>query len=206
VTDVSESERIAEAVRRAMATAEAPAAKSPGPVPLRELIAAFDLIHDEVPGLNCRQVARWLERAGVPPPRDLPDDDGPLAGYLFANNRGAYIFVNKDDALPRRRFSAAHELGHYLLHFEPGEEVEFVQGDEQEMIAEEPEEALGVMEREANRFAAELLMPEATCRRLHREAREQHAHSPRYLEHRIAGELLVSREAARWRLRSLKLI
>jgi hypothetical protein len=29
---------------------------------------------------------------------------------------------------------------------------------------------------------------------------------PRYVEHRLAGELLVSRNAARWRLRSLKLV
>jgi Zn-dependent peptidase ImmA (M78 family) len=54
------------------------------------------------------------------------------------------------------------------------------------------------MERQANRFAAELLMPEAVCR-----AMRAYTVSSRFLEHQLARDLLVSREAMRWRLREL---
>ena len=46
-----------------------------------------------------------------------------MAGYLFAYQRdeSSYgcILVKQDDPVERRRFSAAHELGHYLPHFLP---------------------------------------------------------------------------------------
>jgi len=45
--------------------------------------------------------------------------DEPLAGFLFANEGGAALFVRAGDPIARRRFSAAHELGHYVLHFVP---------------------------------------------------------------------------------------
>ena len=41
----------------------------------------------------------------------------PLSGFLYANGGGACVFVREEDAVARRRFCAAHELGHYLLHW-----------------------------------------------------------------------------------------
>lgn len=42
-----------------------------------------------------------------------------LAGFLYVNTSYGCIFVEANDRLTRRRFSVAHELGHYLLHFLP---------------------------------------------------------------------------------------
>lgn len=58
----------------------------------------------------------------------------------------------------RRRFALAHELGHYLLHY--GESRVFV--DSPTVFSRDGIAAQGVdrQEREANAFAAELLMPE----------------------------------------------
>jgi Zn-dependent peptidase ImmA (M78 family) len=53
-------------------------------------------------------------------------DETSLAGYLYVTTNFGCIFVNQFNSLKnehelitRRRFSAAHELGHYLLHFLP---------------------------------------------------------------------------------------
>jgi len=179
----------------------------PGPAPLREFIAAFNLTHDEVPKLCRAKVALTFEKAGIEPPQEFWKNSAPLAGFLFANADGGYILVNAEDPVPRRRFSAAYELGHFLLHFRLGN-ADPVGGylQEDETITEADEEDLAAMERQANLYAAELLMPEEACRRIAAEALQKGGHSPAYLEHKLAGELLVSREAARWRIRGLKLL
>ena len=66
----------------------------------------------------------------------------------------AIITVNKDSRLPRQRFSAAHELGHWMcdrgkIAFSCVEAVFRTEWED-----DNPE-------RRANRFAADLLMPEA---------------------------------------------
>ena len=61
------------------------------------------------------------------------------------------------------------------------------------------------MEQEANRFAVELLMPADVCRARAAELRKNHHCCPRgVLVYRLASELLVSREALRYRLQSLE--
>ena len=199
MTLAAERALIADAVRRAAAAAELPwPPTGSGPVPLYEMIAAFNLDHAELPALTRASAAAHLRSIGVER-ADLLTDPTPLAGFLFANDAGGCVLVRRDDPIPRRRFSAAHELGHYLLHFRATDAAEgFVKDDE--MITDADDEVqLATMERQANAFAAELLMPAEVCLRLagNRQA------SRRYLEHRLAGELLVSREAARWRLRSI---
>jgi hypothetical protein len=207
---------IADAIRRlydAAGLAWPPAAGSGrGPVPLDRLIAAHNLAHEEVPGLTRAAAAAYLARWGVRRP-ELLADMTPLAGFLFANARGGAVLVRQEDNLPRRRFTAAHELGHYLLHFLPRlrPEETFVQDDEADTVCEE-EKAPGAdglslpeMERQANRFAADLLMPEAACREVRDRFAGRSAPVARFLEHHLAGELLVSREAVRWRLRGLGL-
>ncbi|HEY7424704.1 MAG TPA: hypothetical protein VH682_10790, partial [Gemmataceae bacterium] len=85
------------------------------PVPLDRLIATYNLVHEEVSGLTRAAAGAFLARWGVHRP-ELLEDTAPLAGFLFANARGGYILARADDPLPRRRFTAAHELGPYLLH------------------------------------------------------------------------------------------
>lgn len=211
---------VADAIRRLYAAAGLPwppsASASVTPVPLDRLIATYALAQDEVSGLTRATAGAYLARWAVHRP-ELLEDPAPLAGFLFANAKGGYILVNADDSLPRRRFTAAHEMGHYLLHFLPrlqatrDVETYLVQDDNDETVREEDKSdddkalSLPAMERQANLFAAELLMPVA----LMRAARDRYAarfQTPsRFLEHHLARDLLVSRDAMRWRLRSLSL-
>ncbi len=62
------------------------------------------------------------------------------------------------------------------------------------------------MERQANRFAAELLLPESVCRTRFEQHWRRYGRVVRVLVYQIAGELLVSREAVAWRLSGLGLI
>lgn len=201
-------DRIAQAVRRAFENAGlewSPAGD--GPVPLDRLIGDFELEHEEIPGLTRGRAAATLARYGIDCAA-LPCDATPLAGLICADGRRGTVFVCGDDPLTRRRFSAAHELGHYLLHFDPADETgTFLQHDTAETLAE-PDAGddwleLAALEREANRFAAELLMPAAAVRRLHARLSARQRLTENFLANRIAGELLVSRQAALWRLREL---
>lgn len=64
--------------------------------------------------------------------------DEPLAGFLFANEGGAAVFVRLNDPISRRRFSAAHELGHYMLHFVPQATQLFARRERIQYISGEP--------------------------------------------------------------------
>jgi hypothetical protein len=87
----------------------------------------------------------------------------------------------------RRRFTIAHEIGHFVLHEErrrPGSDGAV-------------DEAGGAEEREADTFAAELLMPEHLVREAVRE------HGPDAT--RLADRFEVGRKAMQTRLRELGL-
>jgi len=114
-----------------------------------------------VPPLDVEELAASLCRLHV----QTADDLGPIAGLapdvqlsgLLLPARWE-IWVRRDEPAPRRRFTVAHEIGHHLLHSDGAAvlcrpaDVETAQGTER------------AREREANRFAAELLMPEAMVR------------------------------------------
>jgi Zn-dependent peptidase ImmA (M78 family) len=210
MTPADESRFVSEAVRQTYLDAGLPWPPTPtGPVPLDSMTRAYPLVHEEVPGLNRAAASALLGRWGVRW-ADIPRPDPSLAGFLYANARSGYIFVRRGDNLPRRRFTAAHELGHYRLHLAPAlarsdyADAEMIQSDEE--IAESGEADLAAMERQANRFAAELIMPEAVCRSLLDRHASRYGTTARFLVHHLAGELLVSREAIAWRLYGLGLI
>ena len=76
--------------------------------------------------------------------------------------------------------------------------------DTDETLHEADEDVADLMEKEANRFAAELLMPAEVCRARADELRRTHGCCPRgVLDYRLQSELLVSREAMKYRLQSL---
>jgi len=85
----------------------------------------------------------------------LPDD---TSGILEkSENNKSTIFVNKTHPPVRKRFTIAHEIGHYLLSSKNGIYVDksifFRDGKSQQAIDKE--------EMTANCFAAELLMPKS---------------------------------------------
>ncbi len=170
-----------------------------GPVLLSQFFEELNLNHVALPNLSCGAVTAFLQTKGMPV-GPVGEPASPLAGCLYWVADDGWAFVTADDILPRRRFTAAHELGHAVLHRD-------VMGD---FIADasisETDDAEGQREREANRFAAELLMPEEVCRAREEEMRAEYKveKCPRLvLANRLASELLVSRQAAQFRLKTL---
>jgi Zn-dependent peptidase ImmA (M78 family) len=82
--------------------------------------------------------------------------DGDLSGALVRRKGETYIGVNSSDHPNRQRFTIAHELGHFVLHRGISIHV-----DKDFMVNRDGDSSQGVDpdEMEANRFAAELLMP-----------------------------------------------
>jgi uncharacterized protein DUF955 len=68
------------------------------------------------------------------------------------------IWVRRDESETRRRFTIAHEIGHHLLHSD-GATVLC-----RPLDVDQADDAERAKERQANRFAAELLMPEPLVR------------------------------------------
>lgn len=80
-----------------------------------------------------------------------------ISGFLYLKEDKPIIFVNSLHPKARRRFTAAHEMGHFLLNHN-GEL--FV--DKGHILYRDSRSKDGNIrqEKEANKFAAELLMPE----------------------------------------------
>lgn len=111
-----------------------------------------------------------IKSLGIEIREEEVDDD--LSGFLFRDmTKGkAVIGVNASHHHNRVRFTLAHELGHYLLH--EGETVHFdgrKPGLTVSLRSVESSKGVDDNEKEANLFAAELLMP---ARFLERDLRE----------------------------------
>jgi Zn-dependent peptidase ImmA (M78 family) len=83
--------------------------------------------------------------------------EGELAGMLVRANGQIIIGVNSLHHINRQRFTIAHECGHFLLH--QGEEIHIDRTFRINKRNEVSSMAVDADEIEANRFAAELLMP-----------------------------------------------
>ena len=87
-----------------------------------------------------------------------------IGSFTTPGVMGAYdrqkrnIFAHKAASIERKTFTVAHELGHHFLHKEKQKDVMWRQTFQQ--IGHEERG----LEREANRFAAALLMPEHLVR------------------------------------------
>lgn len=176
-----------------------------GPVPLERFFKEMDfgILHTALPKLSLRVVVEHLiaERWVTDPESlgDLAASTEHLEGFLFWSKDVGLAFVNADDILPRRRFTAAHELGHAVLH---RDRMGRYRADA--AIVEGSDESDDQLEREANRFAAELLMPEEILHARASELKAAYGACPRsVLASRLASELLVSREAVGYRLKNL---
>jgi Zn-dependent peptidase ImmA (M78 family) len=113
-----------------------------------------------------------------------------LSGALYPAARE--IVVNAGEAETRRRFTLAHELGHWVCHCLAGQgQPVFCRHQDLESSADR------ALEREANVFAAELVMPEPEVREV-------------FARHRDVGDVAavfgVSPLAMHWRLYSFELV
>lgn len=86
--------------------------------------------------------------------QSLEDD---ISGFLYRDVTHAVIGVNTHHAPVRQNFTAAHELGHLLLH--ETETLHVDHGFRVRLRDDVSSQGTDEFEREANFFAASLLMP-----------------------------------------------
>lgn len=138
------------------------------------------------------------------------DNSGEFVGKITKSNNSSYITVNmwENDYWPRYRFTVAHEIGHYCLHLTSSAEKEFI---DREFTLFRKSFALGKQEREANQFAAELLIPHKALEYKIREIMPDAStllgkEWIEYMIRKLADIFEVSNVAMEYRLRNLGLI
>src|SRR5213592_1414776 len=120
-------------------------------------------------------------------------EDLAVSGMLVPRER--LIWLNAAEGAPRRRFTLAHELGHWVCqHLEGKMAPVYCRAAD---VQPEPSAADRALEREANVFAAELLMPEVAVREDWRPGSEIAE---------ITAHFGVSTQAMSWRLYGFELV
>lgn len=123
--------------------------------------------------------------------REVELDDDTLGALVKRPNQEALIMLNESDPPTRKRFTCAHEIGHYRRR--SGEEREYTTVDLRNKLSTagiDPEEIY------ANEFAACLLMPEEEVKRMDKEGLDAFD---------MAVAFGVSRDAMQFRIKNLNL-
>lgn len=154
-------------------------ADAAAPLPM-EVIRAFA---DQAP-VNLDAMARALG-VDVRRERDLPDN---VSGKIERRGAGFVATINASHSAKRQRFTLAHELAHRILHSDLIGDGITDDGLYRSSLSDD-------IERQANAFAAELLMPARLVRKLYREGMKD--------TQSIAERFDVSYDAALVRLREL---
>ena len=125
------------------------------------------------------------------------------SGFLAVKEKT--IVVNTRHALVRRRFTIAHELGHYQLHRRANANTQafidrtvYFRKDDSDGVSHQ-------MEMEANAFAAGLLMPEVLLDEYLEKNPQMHLEKTADIK-ALADEFDVSRPAMEYRLKNLGFI
>ena len=87
------------------------------------------------------------------------DNDRSISGFLLMGLTQPIIGVNGNHSETRQRFTIAHELGHFLLHRYDAENLHVDYTFRVKLRDDLSSQGTDIEEREANYFAAELLMP-----------------------------------------------
>jgi Zn-dependent peptidase ImmA (M78 family) len=116
--------------------------------------AAIELVeqYGDDPPVNVERIAKQLKITIV---RQALDQN--ISGILYREDGTAIIGVNSRHPESRQRFTIAHEIGHFVLH--PGERVIVERNGRVNLRDGRSNQAIVPEEIQANRFAAELLMP-----------------------------------------------
>lgn len=233
--DQAKKQKITESVREVFAKINLDYENFPPQiVPLYQMLAEYPLMVVELPSnkkLSKKSAVQYLEmEVGFEMP-ELQDDDRKLSGFLYTAKFGDFmqgcVFTDKNEPTVRRRFSAAHEFGHYLLHFMPllkssrtenlflTESMALNDSDEIQAEIEIAEEfdfkTIGVenkyeMELEADYFAAELLMPRKACLQAGQVLQWKPGKNQKALINNLATLFLVSFGAMKRRLEDLSVL
>lgn len=80
----------------------------------------YPIALQEIERLDIRKVARTIAQLGGSIEISVLDEYMALAGFLYAHRGGGLIFVERGDSEERRKFTLAHELGHFINeYYEP---------------------------------------------------------------------------------------
>jgi predicted transcriptional regulator len=171
----------------------------------RELLAEFEANYDVggVPPAPVERIAESLlgllieEHDDVRSLPNAPNDLGRLSGMIDPPTKTIWLDRHESEkSRGRRRFTIAHECGHWVLHLGrgTGAAVYCRPGDVDDRWPLDTSQ-LPALEREANAFASELLMPEVLVTRQAQETRGNIS--------ALAERFDVSVPAMRVRVRSL---
>lgn len=125
---------------------------------------------------------------------------------VMPGGRAPRIVVNSSHPITRRRFSIAHEIGHAVLghQFTPGEHIHVDHGTFVMQRGKAAATGLDPIEREANAFAAALLMPPELVRK-ELDKTDGSFVTEDDIE-RMANDFGVSVQALQFHMQNLKLI
>lgn len=126
--------------------------------------------------------------------------DDKISGLLKKENRGYSIKVNSTHSINRKRFTIAHEIGHFMLHDDligDGISDNLAYRSFHEDHQDNNSKIQQEHETEANRFAAMLLMPEHLIK--------QEWQSGNRAISDLARKFMVSEQAMEIRLRGINL-
>jgi Zn-dependent peptidase ImmA (M78 family) len=130
--------------------------------------------------------------------------DADVSGLLFRSDERKVIGVNSRESALRQRFTIAHEIGHLLLHKGQPLIVD-------KLVKYNARSTSNSMsrneEREANQFAAALLMPEPAVRKYADQLIEEMTSvSNSWLVEQLAKRFQVSQQAMEYRLVNLDVL
>lgn len=135
---------------------------------------------------------------------DLEDN---ISGLLVVKNGKHAIGVNKNHHPNRQRFTIAHEIGHFVLHHKDGRRRKndiHVDKKWAYFRAKDHGQQVDVEETQANKFAAELLMPQELVKKLIKKSALNLTDD--FDISKLASLLLVSEQALTIRLVGLEII
>ncbi len=153
---------------------------------------------DNLP-IDVSKLAECLELPIVE--EDLEDN---IAGFLFSKNNRSYVGINSNHHENRKRFTIAHEIGHYvLLHHKLTDDIHV---DTKSSVFRRTGNTTDneQKEKDANKFSAALLMPHTL---LVRYIKEQNINLNDDLDiSKLSRKLVVSEKTLTYRLLNLGII
>lgn len=166
----------------------------------REIRRLFLSVGITKPPVDLKRIANKLKAEIVP--QHFPRDMG-ISAILLKEGDHKVIAVNESHIKTRQRFSIAHEIGHLVLHANNAFLTVEKGIEDKHLFRRLDDTPPDAIEREANQFAAELLMPEEWIR-------EDFVDLYNKDEEDIAGKLAkkyeVSQAALMFRLMNLNLV
>lgn len=77
----------------------------------------FKIIVDEIPEMSVRKIRAKLNSLGLGFPGEAYDEFLELAGFFYATDDTAFIYIEQNDSEERKKFSLSHEISHFLNEY-----------------------------------------------------------------------------------------